>query len=120
MANPNVNETLKALKLARKKIENPENWIRKKLALDHEGNEVEPTDPNAVSFCSLGALLSAYNELGFDVPLGHICEKEMMYENDIKGHSRVLQSFDENIKFIEEKATLPGYITHYDFVGYER
>ena len=37
-------------------IDSPEKWIQNKFAQDKDGNEVNLTSPNAVCFCSLGAM----------------------------------------------------------------
>lgn len=44
---------------ARELITPPERWTRGWYARDAEGREVDATDPNAVCFCSIGALCRA-------------------------------------------------------------
>lgn len=41
-------------------IANPENWTTDENARDSEGRPVNSNDPNAVSFCLLGALGKCY------------------------------------------------------------
>lgn len=50
--------TADTLLAARALIEDRNRWLKGCLARDEHGDEVDPTDGNAVSFCALGALRS--------------------------------------------------------------
>lgn len=39
-------------------------WVRNILAVDAWGESTTPTDPSAASFCAIGALIAAINEVG--------------------------------------------------------
>lgn len=50
------------LRAARAKIERPECWIKGDYAVSSSFIEVEPTDNNAICFCSKGALMAVVDE----------------------------------------------------------
>lgn len=43
-------------------LKDPDRWCQGSFALDENGNDVEPTDPNACRFCLHGAAEKLYQE----------------------------------------------------------
>ncbi len=54
-----MNEVTEILLKAKEKISKPENWCQRSVARDPEGCRVSARDPNASSWCSIGAVLSS-------------------------------------------------------------
>ena len=55
---------LEALKSIKETLHTPDRWLREQYAADSRGWEVNPDDPAATSFCLMGAVIRAKDELG--------------------------------------------------------
>ena len=55
---------LEALESVKETLRTPDAWTREEYAIDGAGCVVEADDPTATSFCLMGAVLRAENELG--------------------------------------------------------
>lgn len=100
-----------ALKDAKAVIDKPENWCRETYARDAEGEGAEPYDPEAVCWCSLGALHVACgptNQVLADLCAAHLhraAEMETDGEyfsiddaNDALEHAALMKIWDRAIE----------------------
>jgi len=95
------------LKAARSLIESPENWTQGTFARNKSGETVRELDPNAVCFCSVGALLRAKYDLKIskeNLPLNTALDYLQTFTNDSvevyndsRPHHKVLELFDQAI-----------------------
>lgn len=109
------------LRDARKLIAEPQKWTTRSFARTASGEAVSWGDPNAVCFCSLGAIYKAAdgqrdnNE--FDVSCSRakeaLCDaitatgwvRDVINFNDAKNHEIVLSAFDRAIAIAEATET---------------
>ncbi len=106
--------TLEILKEARALIEDPARWTRKIYARDEQGFGVSETDPEAVCFCSLGAIakvsgvptyqLSNVPTYQLSTPFHFLGYDPVVLINDTRGHAAVLRLFD--LAIAAEEATV--------------
>lgn len=95
-----LSETLKA---ARAKIEKPENWARETFARDCNNRSIEPSDPAAVCFCSIGAIKAVCpGQVGYypaRTALAYVTGGDVIMFNDgyHTTHADVLAAFDRAI-----------------------
>lgn len=104
--------TIAILKAARDLIAKPENWTQGAYAKRSDGRETLPSDPDAVCFCSVGAIFKAgSSEFGFSEIMpkeirdafGVGRENHLVRLNDGSTHSEVLDLFSKAISSAEEK-----------------
>ena len=97
------------LRAAKAKIEDPEHWCKYSYACDADGNSIASSDPEAQSWCGMGAVFSL-SSLG---PKRHAisCLQKAALEhehvsidvlNDHSGHESVMKMYDRAIEFAEE------------------
>lgn len=93
------------LKLARAKIERPENWTQGTYARDANRKKVGAKSEKAVCWCSLGALVVASGSDLYDpavrsamTQLGRINGQVVWCFNDTHTHAEVLAAFDKAIE----------------------
>jgi hypothetical protein len=102
-----------ALKAARAKIENPNNWCTGSRAQDANGYTAFPLDANAAKWCAEGACVfvcggyyTQFNRL--TKMLSKMAFRLTGYDditevNDLCGHAKVLETFDQTIRKAEKK-----------------
>jgi hypothetical protein len=104
--------TLEILKAARELISVPERWTDHYYARDKNGNYRFGDDPDAVKWCSIGALQHAASARGvssIQVPWG-VLESQLRGGQSLAGfndrarHSDVLALFDRAIAKLEKEA----------------
>lgn len=96
-------QTAEVLRKARAKIEKPENWTQGQLARDPSGEPTSVSDPDAASWCLLGAVRSTQESpevrisarLALEVAMGGWCDIAVF--NDNHTHAEVLSVFDRAI-----------------------
>lgn len=94
---------------ARALIAEPNRWTRFKYAKRADGKEVQPGDPRAVCWCSMGALYSVHTshevtELARNT-LRAAVGRGVASFNDSSVHADVLKMFDDAIASIPEGTT---------------
>lgn len=92
---------------ARAVIENPAHWCQGNMAVDWQGNEVAPNDPNAIRHCAEGALCKVADQpYGLDYDLSSLLNDaadilfgiaDFVEINDRNGHAAILAVFDRAI-----------------------
>lgn len=103
---------LEILKLARKRIEKPENWTQGALARDSRGNaSLLGRHGNACSWCALGAMLVSFEDPNLkmnkeeSVVAMNALEEAVggcvMTFNDTHTHAEVLEAFGRAIAKLE-------------------
>lgn len=105
--------TLEALKAARALIATESTWVQFSSAEDDAGEEVPPSSPFAVCFCSAGAIdratkpgwvkesvLKALDDTVRKLQYNH-CEDISQY-NDTHSHTEVLAVWDATIERLEK------------------
>jgi hypothetical protein len=101
---------LETLEAARKLITPEDAWIQGKMACDAAGNICSDVSPQAVQFCSMGAIENAAGDSSsaFRETLYAVMDKAcgMRYEafNDTHTHAEVLAAFDVAIAAEKAKA----------------
>lgn len=97
---PTIKEVLIA---ARKKIEKPENWTQGTGAKDIEGRYADADSPEAVCWCSMGALYAVtasmpgtYYNQAYEALRDVINDSIAMF-NDTHSHADVIEIFDKAI-----------------------
>lgn len=107
----------KIIRDARALITNPGNWTTLRYARTKQGHGTDPTFPDAVCFCMLGAIRKAgcfrgdgiaraqapemWEALGMNLPGGIAFVHTF---NDTYGHKAVLQHMDNVAAYLERKA----------------
>lgn len=103
--------TIEILKAARDLIAKPENWTQGSYAKRSDDLETIPSDPDAVCFCSVGAIFKAgdasfkFSEtLPFEIreAFGVAKENDLVKFNDSHTHSEVLDLFSKSISKAEQ------------------
>lgn len=110
--------TLETLKAARELISDPDRWTTKASARDAEGRHVHACDPDAVSWCALGAIVRSVgtrddlhdNDYASNaaIRLSNALTRDdsrVATVNDEQGHAAILALFD---KAIANVYPLPG------------
>lgn len=110
-----MNKNVEVLKLAKSYIDKPEKWTKNTDARDRDGIPVFPDDPEAVCFCTFGALKRAaqFKKVALN-PVSAIIRPIISLRTGISGssitssndqdettHKMVMESFDEAIKRAE-------------------
>lgn len=97
--------TLKVLKDARAKIENPEHWCQGHYAVTTAGKGVGPAHPRACAWCAQGALeASGFTPYSSDaIGLAQLAAEELGFAsipelNDTTDHATVLTMLDRAIE----------------------
>jgi hypothetical protein len=97
--------TLETLKAARKKITPRKSWIKKALAEDSRGADVDAWQPEACRWCSAGALLAVCGNWNWEYDAAVQALEYRMGVisrfNDTHTHKEVLAAFDEAIAKLE-------------------
>lgn len=70
-----LDSTVRILKQARRKIENPDNWVRGHYAIDKDGLSVDWYDRSAVGFCALGAVKIAAYKVDPDIKAENVLRR---------------------------------------------
>lgn len=109
---------LEVLIEARSYITQEEHFTRDTFAKDATGRSVPPSDPTAISFCAIGALLKAkcdyqsYNKA--NDALDMVSESRgygnILHANDTKGWEIVLQIYDDAILREKIKLRMSGVL----------
>lgn len=100
---------LELLQKARKIIEHPDNWARGEFARDLQGADISWESPEAVCFCSLGALKKADGKWTSDsgrYAAGQLAVHmigEISYFNDTRSHAEVLAAWDATIAKLQSE-----------------
>ena len=109
-------EVDRILRKAKDLIDTPEKWAKNQMARNVNGMHVNVRNPDAVCFCSLGALYRAAHVLGIGyvrhIGLVDACEEVLMkytgrcnltYFNDQydRNHDEIMHLFDQGIQSIE-------------------
>jgi hypothetical protein len=100
------------LRKAKALIDTPEKWTQGYFATDGAGIEVDPDDPHAQCFCSLGALWKqevVQNSAGLFSPFQSVAltylrramEDSIPYFNDYHNHTEVMAAWDAAIAAAE-------------------
>lgn len=109
-----LNQTQLKLLAARTVISNKKYWTKDMLARNDKGQHVEVTDPEACSFCAIGALVFAVGEeigfVGYTKPYRYLMKaSQELYNNefvsdvnDTHGHKAVLRVYDRAIELAEK------------------
>lgn len=106
---PIVKENLIA---ARELISDPDRWCQVEYAKTIAGVVTGPLDPDAVCFCTIGALVRATRSTVRDVEqdcgegaiskvLEKACGSSVIRFNDTHSHAEVLAAFDRAIEAVE-------------------
>lgn len=100
---------LEVLRAARDRISSPERWCVGFSAVDAQGNGVDPRNPNARRWCSIGAIGAVSRAPGHDehayIALSEAMGGEFVGDwNDAHTHVQVLAAFDRAIA----KLNAPG------------
>lgn len=69
-------------------------WTYGAFARDHHGRKVPVFSPRAVRFCGLGAIERAHHDLGLDVPIVSMSEREravLVARNDVHGKEETIR-----------------------------
>lgn len=101
-------ETRAVLTKARALIEDPAHWLQGQGAVNLQGKVVNPSDPEALAFCAVGAVhrarailgvreFAAIRVLQHHLPSGYRGQTELMSFNDKATHAAVLALFDAAI-----------------------
>lgn len=88
-------------------IANPENWIQQEFARDKNGMRVEEDHPEAVCFCSWGAVCRVVGHFidRDSAPMVYLKESmggSVPHFNDTHTHAEVLAAWDTAIANIKE------------------
>lgn len=102
-------KTSEVLSRAKELISKPENWTRAAFARDKDGTSVSWSSPDAVCFCSVGAVRRVAKEEGSEAetPL-RLVMKSIVDYNDYRTHPEVLAAFDSAIGLSQEWENLNG------------
>lgn len=97
---------LETLKAARNKITLRERWTQRQTARTKSRRPCKPTSPNAVCWCSAGAVLSVTQDRKVITGCQTALEKvsypwSFQHFNDNHAHAEVLRAFDEAIAKLE-------------------
>ena len=107
-ATPIENETVRILRAAKARIENPENWCQMALALTRECKRVRADDKNAVQWCAVGTLVAMPNALQREFTLLSKAAKECGFPtiatlNNETDHPTVMRMFDRAIELAQQE-----------------
>ena len=96
---------LEALKAARELLSDKTKWTQRAMARDAEGKEAEPSHPDAVCFCALGAAerCGYYGPRLYDAALALDLDGVATTNDDNKlGYDAVLALYDKAIEIEEQ------------------
>ena len=101
--------TVETLKAAKALISDPAKWTRGQIARDAEGRFVRARDPEAVCWCSYGAIdrvcgKDAIAWAGATVELMNAMRGGIAMFNDNNDHAAVMAAFDRAIEQAEADA----------------
>ena len=107
-------EKIDVLKMARGFIQEPDAWVQECHAQNDIGEETDPTESDAVSFCLEGAIMRALTHLqmrGVDPELQEVETEVMGSENIVewhdnlnRTHAEVLARVDATLERLEREA----------------
>jgi hypothetical protein len=103
------------LRRARARISDPARWTRGTLAKDTHGRAVPASNPSAVRWCALGAILAENDgpdDSAYRLPAARYLAAAVGIDgrylatewNDALGHSAIIQGFDRAIELAEADA----------------
>lgn len=102
-------KTSEFLRNAKTLIDSPEKWCTLDCAQDTHRLGTSPADPNAVCFCSLGALARAslgsmeYYSKGHDTLQSVLSPNLISHFNDTHTHAEVMLAWDKAIALAESE-----------------
>lgn len=108
--------TLQILEAGLALIRDPNKWAQQFLALNAQNDEVEPLDPTACSWCSIGALVKASGNPLFEgfAEMRHLEQAigentpGIAVFNDYSTHEQVIKVWEKAIEYARSAAQGPG------------
>jgi hypothetical protein len=106
-------------------LQNPQQWCQKAWARDVDGYPVDPTDPSAVKFCLLGAVMKAafdaepeYQKASHLIDQAHGALKAVhplypivtLNDDEATSHQDIISLLNQAIK--EEKRAIRNSVDH--------